>query len=105
MGLSGLNPFTCVAAQYPLPLASSSMLPTRLDARFSYELVANLSLGWVCTNWIDSMNFARHTHVRFVIRFIAFSGEGMAKKAGVNGWACFGASILFVEILNCETAS
>ena len=29
---------------------------------------------------LDSMNFTRHTHVRFVIRFIAFSGDSMAKN-------------------------
>ena len=52
------------------------------------------------------MNFARHTHVRFVIRCIAFSGESMAKKEGVNVWACFVLLFFFVfGILNCETAS
>jgi hypothetical protein len=48
---SWLNPFTCVAAQYPIPLASPQPV-TRLDAGFSSEVAANLSSGWICTNWI-----------------------------------------------------
>jgi hypothetical protein len=46
--ISWLNPFTCVAAQYPIPLASLQPV-TRLGARFSSEVVANLSSGWIFT--------------------------------------------------------
>jgi len=51
MKISGLNPFACVAAQYPIPLASPQPV-AKLDARFSSELAANLSSGWIFTNWI-----------------------------------------------------
>lgn len=35
-------------------------------------VVANLSSGWFFTNWVDSMNFARHTHIRFGFQVVFF---------------------------------
>ena len=55
LNISGLNPFTCVAAQYPIPLASSQPV-TGLDAGFSSEVVASRSSGWTFTK-LDSMVF------------------------------------------------
>ena len=63
LNISGLNPFTCVAAQYPIPLASPQPV-TRLDAGFSSEVVANRSSGRTFTK-LDSMVFLGAPQILF----------------------------------------
>jgi len=86
--ISGLNPFTCVAAQYPIPLASPQPV-TRLGARFSSEVVANRSSGRTFTI-LDSMVFLGAPLV-FFLYAISRSFLGILPIQMLEGamWAAF----------------
>ena len=46
------TPFTVTPAQTKLIFNTSPQPVTGQDAEFSSEVAANLSSGWICTNWI-----------------------------------------------------